>query len=365
MGFPATNIEGVYRNNIDDVSRLLEAKHHDHYKIYNLCSERSYDTSKFHNRVEVYPFDDHNPPKIELIEPFCEDVHRWLMTDTRNVAAVHCKAGKGRTGTMICCYLLHSRQCSTAEEALSYYGAQRTRDCKGVTIPSQLRYVNYYANIVQGKLKYMPVSLYINTIVLEPPPIFAGGQGCICFSISQQNADQLKRGKKCSKVFKSDIYEVKRGSPRVEIVLDSCSPITGDIKVEFFNKKIRKERQFQFWFNTFFVANCRLNDANGLAAKCGANDMYVLTLRKNELDIVNKKDKQNKIFTADFRVSYNIIFSYMRVLWRNNSIAQLTFKAVRNSKVLVCHGNLCPRFFLMQKILIFQKGQVEIFVQSI
>ncbi len=78
MGFPAENVESLYRNSLDEVKRFLEQKHRDRYFIYNLCSERFYDPKKFHGRVENCPFDDHHPPRFKDIGPFCQSVQRWL-----------------------------------------------------------------------------------------------------------------------------------------------------------------------------------------------------------------------------------------------------------------------------------------------
>jgi len=144
MGFPASGLESLYRNDFSDVRNYLDSHHGSKYWVYNLCSERSYDSSNFYARVSCFPFDDHSPPEFDLIRQFCIEASEWLNKDPENIVVVHCKAGKGRTGVMISSLLLHMKQYTRASDALKYYGQQRAHDDQGVTIPSQKRYVFYY-----------------------------------------------------------------------------------------------------------------------------------------------------------------------------------------------------------------------------
>lgn len=260
MGFPAEKLERFYRNHIDDVAKFLESKHKDSYKIYNLCSEtkRRYDVSKFHGRVDdTYAFQDHNPPLFELLKPFCDSVEEWLLAEKRNVAAIHCKAGKGRTGVMICAFLLHVGQLEilesddvikidSAEQALDHYGRHRTHDSKGVTIPSQRRYVYYYEELVKHQLEYKPVTLLLQSIHLDTVPTFNGGGNytLICEVI------MLPKQK-----LKTYEIEVKKGAKFLHFDIDNSLAVRGDIKIEFYikPKMMKKEKIFQFCFNTFFV----------------------------------------------------------------------------------------------------------------
>lgn len=125
--------------------------------IYNLCTEKSYPKAAFHNRVQRYPFNDHNAPPLQMMFQFCESISTWLRKDLENVAAVHCKAGKGRTGMMIAAYLLYSLECKTAKQALAYFGSYRTTNDSGVTIPSQKRYVYYFEQLLRAIRKNRPI----------------------------------------------------------------------------------------------------------------------------------------------------------------------------------------------------------------
>lgn len=264
MGFPASNMESLYRNNLEDVRKLLEEKHKDHYYLYNLCSERSYDVAKFQNRVAFYPFDDHNPPEFSMINTFCKAVDEWLAKNKENIAVVHCKAGKGRTGLMICSYLLHCQHngMTTSEEVLKYYASKRTHDDKGVTIPSQRRYVDYYAAMRSDELEYSPVKLYLDSIVIDPvPSLGINTDSYIQFEVRQKNI----------RAYESEPIQIKK-SDSITIKLPEALLLLNDVKIEvthsadlFGTKKYSKLNKFQkvkfhFWINTFFIDQERSTD---------------------------------------------------------------------------------------------------------
>ena len=152
MGFPAFGCEKIYRNTLEDTRDFL-ARYHKDYKIYNLCIEkdRIYPRTYFEDKlVGLFPFNDHSPCPCKLILDFCVDISLYLTSHPQGVAAIHCKAGKGRTGVMIACYLIFSGLCKNSDEALTHYAKQRTLNNKGVTIPSQIRYIRYFETFLSS-----------------------------------------------------------------------------------------------------------------------------------------------------------------------------------------------------------------------
>ena len=74
-------------------------------------------------------------------------MRNWLKgpeSENGRTVVVHCKAGKGRSGTSVCSYLI-SEEGWTVEDALTRFTSRRMRSGfgSGVSIPSQLRWVGY------------------------------------------------------------------------------------------------------------------------------------------------------------------------------------------------------------------------------
>ncbi|KAI9222623.1 hypothetical protein BC828DRAFT_16760 [Blastocladiella britannica] len=255
MGFPSENMEGLYRNPMSEVVRFLDARHGSHYKVYNLCSEKSYDPAKFHGRVAHYPFDDHNAPPFALILPFCDDVKKWLAADTRNIAVVHCKAGKGRTGVMICAYLLHSGHSTTPEDAMAFYGAVRTSNGQGVTIPSQVRYIRYWHHALNASLVYTEVPLILTALTLFNLPF---KQPVVTVVLSTQQGAAVSMCKELPAVV---AHASSATDAPLEVVAMVSFPdplrVSGDARLHVHVRDAAGMNggkfKFHLWFNTAFV----------------------------------------------------------------------------------------------------------------
>jgi len=96
---------------------------------------------------------------MELLVPCCSHIHTFLQADKNNVVAIHCKAGKGRTGLITVAYLIYCGLKKTAQDARDFYDTQRTHDGKGLTIISQIRYVHYFEQYLLRSKEKKPVKV--------------------------------------------------------------------------------------------------------------------------------------------------------------------------------------------------------------
>ncbi|CAD8189759.1 unnamed protein product [Paramecium pentaurelia] len=235
MGFPAENFEAIYRNPMSEVQKFLNTRHPNNYMVINLCSERKYKHESFF-KVAEFPFDDHQAPPFNLIVEFCTTVHDWLISNPNHVIAVHCKAGKGRTGVMICCYLLYSGKYTSSQDALTYYGLVRTLNQKGVTIPSQIRYVHYFSFALKNDLIKRP----FQKVELLSVRLVGSIHGTLIRL--QNNGKQL--------IEKAQIISDKE----IYFTFDGIY-LQGDVLLQIFQKSIVSESKIlQIWFNTNFVS---------------------------------------------------------------------------------------------------------------
>ncbi|KAL4948924.1 hypothetical protein BDW69DRAFT_175511 [Aspergillus filifer] len=176
---PSTNYPKIaYRTPLKQLVSFLDSKHGDNWCIWEFRAEGTgYPDSEVYGRIHHFPFPDHHPPPFALIPKVMASMRNWLQKmdgvgtkekkkgdeEGQRIAVVHCKAGKGRSGSMACSYLI-SQEGWKMEDALQRFTERRMRVGfgEGVSIPSQLRwvrYVNRWTNEMGKKYVERPVEI--------------------------------------------------------------------------------------------------------------------------------------------------------------------------------------------------------------
>ncbi|KAF4967010.1 hypothetical protein FSARC_5382 [Fusarium sarcochroum] len=176
----------AYRNPLDQLVKFLDSKHGEDWAIWEFRAEGTgYPDESVYGRVRHYPWPDHHPPPFRLVPMIMASMRNWLhggevgggrITDdgrpissskdaltpaqreekrASRVVVVHCKAGKGRSGTVSCSYLI-AEEGWKPEDALARFTERRMRPKfgAGVSIPSQLRWISYVERWTRGGKKY-------------------------------------------------------------------------------------------------------------------------------------------------------------------------------------------------------------------
>ena len=284
MGLPSTSLEALYRNDIKDVQNFFKQRHNKHHKVYNLCHDKKYDNNIFYKQAN-FPFQDHESPPLNLIYKFCNDAKNFLLENDLNIVAIHCKAGKGRTGCFTCCLLLYLNYFNNAYDCIKYYGIRRTDDGKGLTVPSQIRYVFYWEKILKKKNIQFPIkfpTLFIYNIKLNPIPKIKNFSPSFIIQNYDDDGNVIREySYNYNKNYNNnDFY--------CEFILDNLE-VCGDVKICFYrNYMLKGDCIFKFWVNTNFLPK---------------KGIYII---KKEMIDIACKDINDNIYDSFFEIQISL-----------------------------------------------------------
>eukprot|EP01121_Diplochlamys_sp_Union-15-3_P019740 TRINITY_DN7511_c0_g1_i1.p1 TRINITY_DN7511_c0_g1~~TRINITY_DN7511_c0_g1_i1.p1 ORF type:complete len:356 (+),score=40.66 TRINITY_DN7511_c0_g1_i1:70-1137(+) len=255
MGTPGSSVVSAWRNDVDDVAKFFNHYHPDHHLIINLTEKMSYDTLKL-PRIAHMGWMDHHAPALILLFKVLSTMDDFLNEHPDNVIAVHCKAGRGRTGMTVASYLVLKKQFN-AEDAVLYFAQKRSRTYTGIVVPSQERYVSYVEQIVTGKVSWdllqSPAKLKIIKFLMRPVPNteFTQKGTTPVIEILRLTENNIQ-----PEVI-ATVDPNKKYLPEDDVVsIDVSVLVEGDIliRVYQFNKLISKKFiMFRFQFHTSFI----------------------------------------------------------------------------------------------------------------
>jgi len=206
---------------------------------------------------------------------------------------------------VIVCFLFYSGLYPQVSECLSFFAARRSAKAKGVTQPSQLRYVRYFSEVVSGARTIMLAPLCLQFVTIGPIP-----KGVYVYIEIYQQIYAEVYDPAAEKVLYSSFAssDARVADKEGRLWSETSVELLGDILVRgfFVEGKSKPKPLFRMQFHT------------------GMLDSMVVTFTKDELDDIHKEKKR---FPSDFELKlgfvatpgdrrtimmYNTIFNQMR-----------------------------------------------------
>ena len=135
------------------ICEYLNATFAYHYIIYNV-SEQKYNPDKYNFQVVDFVYPGYPNPPLEMLFVAAMNIEKWLQSDNRNIAIVHCQSTivnlsfQGRSMIIICVYIvLNYTNFTNIGEGIVYLQHKLK---KPFTLnASQKRYLSYVNKICQ------------------------------------------------------------------------------------------------------------------------------------------------------------------------------------------------------------------------
>ena len=252
MSYPTSFPQSFFLNNIKEVASFLNERHGNNYLLINLIDKKN-DNSKFNGEVLEYIIEYNMPLYIQTLFDICFQIDDYLKKNLSSVVIINCKGGKGRVGTVVCCYLLFIKKFIEIKDAIDYYSLKRLYKGKGIDQPSQKRYIEYFYKIISRKKIFFPLRIKLTSIELKNmDEVYDNGKYVL-------EIWDMKNNKFMNIDFNPDNYKVNYIDKSVILEVGNIIPqeLYGDIvftiSYNLFNDLFFTQKLGKISFNTAFL----------------------------------------------------------------------------------------------------------------
>lgn len=329
-GPSGTYPQRAYRNPLDALVKFLDSKHGENWAIWEFRAEGTgYPDEEVYGRVWHYPWPDHHPPPFALIPNIMASMRNWLHGDdagngeedgrlhekmkkvgltkvkddvkdklgkekgrSDRVVVVHCKAGKGRSGTIATSYLI-SQEGWKKEDALERFTERRMRPGfgHGVSIPSQRRWIDYVERWTAGGKSYVERQIEVTEV-----HVFGLRDGV---KISIEGYVDEGRTIKVFHVFNREEREVVRGKVEQTGFADLVTEVMGRAKT---NSKPSPDSKTVAAKATTAARGAESDDE--MATKIASKDSTNSITQPGEADVIYRPSTRVVLPTSDINMDF-------------------------------------------------------------